>query len=97
VVEVVPAGRPRKGGAVRRLVEEVRPAAALYAGDDLADLEAFAELDRLAGAGDLHAVRLAVVGPETPAELIAAADLRVDGPGGLVDLLERLTAAAAPA
>jgi len=93
VVELVPAGRARKGGAVRRLLGEARPSAVLYAGDDLADLEAFAELDRASENG-VHAVRAAVAGPETPDALATAADVVVDGPANLVALLEDLVAAA---
>jgi trehalose 6-phosphate phosphatase len=94
VVDVVPAGRPRKGGAVRRVVGDLHPAAALYAGDDLADLEAFEELAALRADG-VHAVRIAVRGPETPTALVEAADLTVDGPVGLVELLRALVDAAA--
>jgi trehalose 6-phosphate phosphatase len=85
-----PADRPRKGGAVRRVIEEAGAAAALYAGDDLADVEAFAELDLLGEERHLRAVRVAVAGPETPPALLAAADLRVEGPTGLVALLRDL-------
>jgi trehalose 6-phosphate phosphatase len=63
--------------------------AALYAGDDLADLEAFEALDQLALRG-LAVVRVAVTGPETPPELIERSDLKVEGPCGLVDLLGTL-------
>ena len=90
VVELVPADRPRKGGAVRRVIEEAGAAAALYAGDDLADVEAFAELDLLGEERHLRAVRVAVAGPETPQALLAAADLRVEGPPGLVAMLRDL-------
>jgi len=94
VVEVVPAGRPRKGGAVGRVVGDLDPSAVLYAGDDLADLEAFEELAALDADG-VHAVRVAVTGPETPSALVEAADLTVDGPAGLLELLRALLEAAA--
>ncbi|HEY7280160.1 MAG TPA: trehalose-phosphatase [Actinomycetota bacterium] len=94
VVELVPAGRPRKGGAVRRVLEELRPSAAMYAGDDTADLEAFGELERQAAAGAIAVARVAVTGPETPGELSSAADIRVAGPAGMVRLLAALAAAA---
>lgn len=89
VVELVPAGRPRKGGVVERLLVEHDLSAALFAGDDVADLEAFGALDRAAERGALT-VKVAVRGPETPAELVRAADLTVEGPPGLVELLRRL-------
>ncbi len=88
VVELMP-DRPRKGGAVLRLAEEGDLRGVLFAGDDVADLEAFEALDRLEARGVL-AVRVAVRGPETPAELVSAADVVVDGPAGLVEFLRRL-------
>ncbi|MFL5799386.1 MAG: trehalose-phosphatase [Actinomycetota bacterium] len=94
VVELVPRGRPRKGGAVRRLLEESGARVALYAGDDRADLEAFEELVRFRDQGG-QGVRVAVVGPETPETLTAEADLTADGPAGFAALLRDLAAAAA--
>lgn len=70
-----------KGTAVRRLLErhpEVRRS--LYAGDDLTDLDALIAVD----------VRVVVQSPETPPELLPVADLLVDGPTGLVEILDRL-------
>jgi trehalose 6-phosphate phosphatase len=91
VVELVPPDRPLKGGAVERLVGEHALEAVLYAGDDHADLDAFAALDRLSASGEVGVtVRVAVRGPETPPAMIEAADLVAEGPGGLVDLLRTL-------
>jgi len=73
-----------KGVVVRRLAEGAEAVA--FAGDDLADLAAFDELGRQAGSG-LAVCRIAVGGPETPEEVLVAADLVVDGPEGLLDLL----------
>jgi trehalose 6-phosphate phosphatase len=89
VIELVPPGRPRKGGAVERLVGENNLRAALFAGDDVADMDAFEALDRLRIRG-LLAVKVTVAGPETPSPLVDAADLVVDGPGALVELLRQL-------
>jgi trehalose 6-phosphate phosphatase len=89
VLELVPADRPMKGGAVERVIGESSLDAALFAGDDVADLDAFSALDRRAASG-LVAVKVAVRGPETPAPLLEAADLRVEGPEGLVALLRDL-------
>lgn len=89
VVELVPAGRPRKGGAVERVVGEHALRAALFAGDDEADLDAFAALDRLGSKG-LLAVKVAVRGDETPPSLLESADVVVEGPEGLVELLRQL-------
>jgi trehalose 6-phosphate phosphatase len=89
VVELVPAGRPLKEGAVERIVRDERLDAVLYAGDDVADLRAFEALDRLADRG-VHTVKVAVHGRETPDALSDAADVVVDGPAGLVTLLRAL-------
>ena len=89
VVELVPAGRPRKGGAVERLAGENQLSAALFAGDDVADLDAFRALDGLADKG-LLAIKVAVRGEETPGDLVDAADVVVDGPEALVELLGQL-------
>ena len=89
VIELVPAGRPLKEGAVERIVEDERLDAVLYAGDDVADIRAFEALDRLAGHG-LRTVKVAVHGRETPSALNDAADVVVDGPAGLVTLLRGL-------
>jgi trehalose 6-phosphate phosphatase len=89
VLELMPTDRPRKGGAVLRVAEELGLRAVLFAGDDVADLEAFDALGTLASEGAL-VLRVAVRGPETPAGLLDAADVIVDGPVGLVDLLGAL-------
>jgi trehalose 6-phosphate phosphatase len=89
VLELVPADRPMKGGTVERIAGETDLEAVLYAGDDVADLDAFAAVDRLAAAG-LATVTVAVRADETPAALMEAADVVVEGPPGLVDLLRRL-------
>jgi trehalose 6-phosphate phosphatase len=91
VVELVPTDRPLKGGAIERLVGERALQALLYAGDDQADLDAFAALDRLSASEDVGmAVRVAVRGPETPPAVVEAADVVAEGPEGLVDLLRML-------
>jgi trehalose 6-phosphate phosphatase len=85
VIEVAPPGA-RKGGAVQQLLERLRPPAALYAGDDLQDLEAF---DALEGSG-IESCRVVVVASGTPERLIEVADVEVDGPLGLLELLRSL-------
>jgi trehalose 6-phosphate phosphatase len=88
VLELAPAGGG-KGSVVRGVIAERDPAAALYAGDDLADLQAFAALGDLARRG-VPMTRVAVIGAETPDDLTAAADVMVDGPEGLLALLRDL-------
>ena len=65
--------------------------AALYVGDDTTDLDAFRGLRELAAAGALTcAVCVAVRSEEAPGELIEQADLTIDGPDGVRELLEAL-------
>ena len=66
-------------------------AAVCFIGDDVGDLPAFDALDRLAASG-VHTVRVAVATSEAPAELVARADVVVEGPMGALALLERLAA-----
>jgi trehalose 6-phosphate phosphatase len=85
VLEVRPPVAADKGTAVRALLEQRGLRRALYAGDDTTDLDAFRGLDRL----DVS-VRIAVVSPEGPPELREAADIVVESPGELAELLQRL-------
>ncbi len=66
--------------------------AVCFLGDDVGDLAAFDGLDQLAAMG-LTTVRVAVRSSEGSPELIARADVVVDGPVGAVALLESLAAA----
>jgi trehalose 6-phosphate phosphatase len=65
--------------------------AALYVGDDTTDLDAFRGLRSLvASEGLARAVCVAVRSEEAPLELVEQADLTIDGPGGVRELLEAL-------
>jgi trehalose 6-phosphate phosphatase len=65
--------------------------AVLVVGDDRGDLAAFAAVARLREEDRLgHALRVAVRSPENPPDLLAAADLHVDGPDGVLALLGEL-------
>jgi trehalose 6-phosphate phosphatase len=86
ILELAPAGRPRKGGAVERIATDRELGAVLFAGDDVGDLDAFAGLDRLRTRG-LWTCAVAAGGRETPVEVLAAADLVLEGPGGVAALL----------
>lgn len=87
VIELRPRGSD-KGAAVRALAAERRPAALLYAGDDLGDLAAFAAVDELRNEG-LPGLKVCSGSGERP-ELVEAADLVVDGPAGVAALLTAL-------
>lgn len=67
--------------------------AACFIGDDAGDAEAFDALDALAATTGLAAVRIAVRSDESPPDLLDRADLVVDGPPGVVELLRRLAGA----
>ena len=85
VLELRPPVAAHKGTAVTHLLGERSLERALYAGDDTTDLDAFNAL------GDLElGVRVAVASPEGPVELREAADVIVDGPAELLQLLRRL-------
>lgn len=87
--ELRPPVRLSKGDVVDALARERRLEAILFAGDDTVDLPGFDALDRLAEGG-LVTLRVGVLSGEAPSELVDRADLTVDGPAGMVELLNRL-------
>lgn len=93
-VELRPPVETDKGTVVDELASGL--GAACFFGDDLGDLPTFAALDRLRAAG-VTTLAVAVSGAETPADLIAAADLVVDGPPGALELLRTLADQPPPA
>jgi trehalose 6-phosphate phosphatase len=89
VVELAAGPRPSKGDVLRRIARAEGLRYLLFAGDDLADLEAFDALEALTAEG-LMGIRVAVRSAETPDRMVEQADLVVEGPRGLLDLLSRL-------
>ena len=87
VVELRPPGFD-KGGVLRRLAEAARPSAVLFAGDDLGDIPAFAAVEALRAAGT-PGLTVASASPEAAA-VADRADVAVDGPAGVVELLVTL-------
>jgi trehalose 6-phosphate phosphatase len=87
VLEIRPSVAADKGTAVRSLLTEAQARNALYAGDDTTDLDAFRGLRE---AGLEHAIAIAISSAESAPELLEEADLVVDGPAGLVSILEGL-------
>jgi trehalose 6-phosphate phosphatase len=85
LLEVLPPLDASKATAVQRLVDEHGLRRGLYAGDDTTDLDGFRALDGLE-----LAVRVAVSSAEAPPALASAADLVVDSPAQLVEVLRRL-------
>ena len=87
-VELRPPVPVDKGTTVVDLSRHAKTVA--VAGDDAGDLPAFAALRALAQTGALeHAVTIGVASDEGPPE-VGAADLVVDGPSGLAELLDGL-------
>jgi len=85
VLEIVPPVDASKGTAVRSVLRDTGLRRALYAGDDVTDLDGFRALDGL----DV-AVRIAVSSTEGPTELGTLADLVVGSPGAFLELLKQL-------
>jgi trehalose 6-phosphate phosphatase len=88
-IELKPPVEFSKAQVVAARSRDAGLAAALYAGDDIVDLSAFDALDELSDEG-IATLRAAVDSEEAPRELIARADVVLDGPGGVVAFLERL-------
>jgi trehalose 6-phosphate phosphatase len=85
VLELLPPLDVTKGTAVRTLLEQTGLRRALYAGDDVTDLDGFAALDGLE-----LAVRVAIVSTEGPTDLGRRADLLVGDPAAFLELLRAL-------
>ena len=85
VLEVVPPVEASKGSAVRALLSDTGLRRALYAGDDVTDLDGFRALDGLE-----LAVRVAIASTEGPSELGQLADLIVGSPDAFLEILKRL-------
>jgi trehalose 6-phosphate phosphatase len=88
VLEIRPPVPIGKGQPVRELVVG---RAALYAGDDVTDLDGFAALRELVDSGELEtAVTVGVRSEEGPREIVEKADLVVDGIEGMQRVLAEL-------
>jgi trehalose 6-phosphate phosphatase len=87
-VELRPPVPVDKGTVTAELVREA--SVAVFAGDDAGDLLAFDVLTRLAESGEVgHAVRIGVRSAEAPPGIFDA-DVLVDGPHGLAEVLTAL-------
>ena len=86
-VELHPPIDADKGTAAEAMARKA--GAVCFVGDDVGDLTAYDALDRLAETG-VHTLRVAVASDETSSELLRRADLVVDGPEAVVELLRTL-------
>ncbi|WP_369170269.1 trehalose-phosphatase [Streptomyces sp. R28] len=89
VLELRPPGMD-KGVALSEYVRELGAESVLYAGDDLGDLPAYAAVDELRSDGTPGL--LVCSGSEEVTELSKKADVVVDGPQGVVRLLQAIAA-----
>ncbi|WP_367043239.1 trehalose-phosphatase [Streptomyces sp. Je 1-332] len=89
VLELRPPGMD-KGVALADYVREVGAESVLYAGDDLGDLPAFAAVEKLRS--DQVRGLLVCSGSAEVVELAERADVVVDGPQGVVQLLSAIAA-----
>ncbi len=90
VIELRPPGTD-KGRALRGLVVETGARAVGFAGDDLGDLAAFAEVERLRSEEGLAGL-LVCSGSVEQTALCERADLVVDGPEGVAGFIKALVA-----
>ena len=94
VLEVRPPVKIDKGAGIARLLNEIGDGIdmAMYVGDDTTDLDAFRTLTELAQEGRLsRALRVGVRSEEGPSEIIEQADIAIDGPEGVRELLTALS------
>jgi trehalose-phosphatase len=81
VLELRPPGAIAKGQAMRRLLDEIRPAATFVLGDDRSDAEAFAVFSAARSGGETRGLAVAVQAhAEAPPEVADAADLLLSSP-----------------
>jgi trehalose 6-phosphate phosphatase len=93
VLEVRPPVRIDKGAGISTLLDGCDLDAALYVGDDTTDLDAFRALARMVDEGHLKsAVRVGVRSDDGPSAITEEADVVVDGPVGVRELLKALIA-----
>jgi len=79
-----------KGSVVRHLAAQHSLRSVLYLGDDVTDVDAFRALRE---ATDLRGVSVVAASDETPPEVLAAADYRVEGVDGVEWLLGEVASA----
>ena len=89
VFELRPPVAIDKGQVVDRLLARSGARAVLFAGDDITDADAFAALKRWRARG-WETVAVGVQSSEAVSDLFRDADLVIDGPGGVVELLRAL-------
>jgi len=79
VIELRPPLKISKGSVVKGLIEGYQLKAAVYMGDDVADIDAFDTVRALSHSAEFQGLALGVVGEETPPEVAERADLLLKG------------------
>ncbi len=79
VVELRPSLHLHKGHALASLVWQYGLRSLIYLGDDSTDVDAFNEVCKLRNEGRIDGISVAVLGPETPVELVECADATLQG------------------
>jgi trehalose 6-phosphate phosphatase len=92
IVELRPALAVNKGTAIRDLVADLGLRGAVFFGDDVTDVDGFLALRALREEGTAATACIAVLGPETPEAVVAAADLSVAGVTACALTLEAIAA-----
>ena len=87
VLELRPPGFDKRGALLSLC--DPRPSAVVFAGDDRGDLPAYDAVDELRAEG-VPGLLVCSGSEEGPAELRRRADLVVDGPAGVVEVLQAL-------
>jgi trehalose 6-phosphate phosphatase len=90
VIELRPSVDVDKGTALFNLLAQYDIGSAVYAGDDVTDLDAFVGLRRWQEQEGGRSLAVAVLSPEMPPDLGQAADVVVEGVEGWADLMETL-------
>lgn len=89
VIELRPPLAVDKGVVVRDLIDEHGLNGLVYVGDDVTDIDAFKALRAARGSG-VQTMAIAVGGPEVRQELLALADLQLEGSAAVGELLQEV-------
>ncbi|MCL4553340.1 MAG: trehalose-phosphatase [Candidatus Marsarchaeota archaeon] len=95
VVELRPPVKEAKGSALKRLAEFYKLASVIYLGDDVTDVDAFIMLQKLRAARGLSTLAVAVLGFETPPQVLDHAEVTLNGVSEVERFLLWLTKEAA--
>ena len=90
VIELRPPIEITKGSVLKEIIESYHLRAAVYMGDDVADIDAFDTMHALSRSTAFQGLALGVVGEETPPDVAERADLLLRGVGEVEAFLKWL-------